>query len=333
MKTFSIDETNNITAHASRKEAKETGLPVFSTEEQLADAIGNNNGRLIEIWNSLPGVTPVQEVFEPEGRHREDLEGHPRTGSTGCSGHGGGPRGFQWNARKPGRGRTPGEKIETGAEHVGEQRAATEAAEPVATAGAQEPNVAPRSTKSNQEGHRRQERDQGQEGSQGEGRRPARGQQDRPSDCAAATQGRRYPGRDHEGNRVAAAQRPGVRQRHAGQESWACRSGVLQERQRRARLPHQRRWAVRGRAVKLEVYKHLLDVNAGFDQVLRGLAGLHGTTDHSMERNSTASRALSKEARAATNSYVAGVLEQERDRRSWPPLRATVGKATKARRE
>jgi hypothetical protein len=59
--TYTIDTENNITAHASRQEAKETGLPVFGTEEQFADAIGNDNKRLLEIWNSLPGVAPVKK--------------------------------------------------------------------------------------------------------------------------------------------------------------------------------------------------------------------------------------------------------------------------------
>ena len=59
MKTFTIDTDNNITVHASRKAAKETSLGVFATEEQFADLIGPDNKRLVEIWNSLPGVKPV----------------------------------------------------------------------------------------------------------------------------------------------------------------------------------------------------------------------------------------------------------------------------------
>jgi hypothetical protein len=62
MKTFSIDDaTNNITAHATRKEAREAGAPAFATEVEFADAIGNDSKRLVEIWNSLPGVTPVKK--------------------------------------------------------------------------------------------------------------------------------------------------------------------------------------------------------------------------------------------------------------------------------
>ena len=59
MKHFTIDNENNITLHASRKVAQETGAGVFSTEEQFADLIGNDNKRLLDIWNSLPGVKPV----------------------------------------------------------------------------------------------------------------------------------------------------------------------------------------------------------------------------------------------------------------------------------
>src|ERR1035438_3950461 len=59
MKAFTIDTENNITVHASRKAARETGLGVFATEEQLAELIGPDNKRLVEIWNGLTGVTPV----------------------------------------------------------------------------------------------------------------------------------------------------------------------------------------------------------------------------------------------------------------------------------
>jgi hypothetical protein len=58
MKTFTIDTDNNITVHTSRKAARETGAGVFASEEQLADLIGPDNKRLVEIWNSLTGVKP-----------------------------------------------------------------------------------------------------------------------------------------------------------------------------------------------------------------------------------------------------------------------------------
>jgi hypothetical protein len=60
MKHFTINAENNITVHASRKSARETeNAGVFSTEAQFADLIGNDNKRLLDIWNSLPGVKPV----------------------------------------------------------------------------------------------------------------------------------------------------------------------------------------------------------------------------------------------------------------------------------
>jgi hypothetical protein len=62
MKHFTIDAENNITIHASRKEAQAVADRIaFSTEEQFADGIGNDGKRLIDIWNSLPGVTPVKK--------------------------------------------------------------------------------------------------------------------------------------------------------------------------------------------------------------------------------------------------------------------------------
>jgi hypothetical protein len=61
--------------------------------------------------------------------------------------------------------------------------------------------------------------------------------------------------------------------------------------------------------VKLQVYEHLLVVNAGFDQVLRGLAALRKHESFQRRELDRFSR-LSKEARAATNSYIAGVLER-----------------------
>jgi len=61
--------------------------------------------------------------------------------------------------------------------------------------------------------------------------------------------------------------------------------------------------------VKLEIYEHLLAINAGFDQVIRGLAAIgkhHAFHGQELDHCS----ALSKEVQAATNSYLVGVLEQ-----------------------
>jgi len=69
----------------------------------------------------------------------------------------------------------------------------------------------------------------------------------------------------------------------------------------------------RAQGVKLSVYKHLLDITSGFDQVVRGLAALR-KNDAFLAKELDRFSALAKEARAATNSYVIGVLEREETR-------------------
>ena len=72
MKYFTIDAENNITVHANRQAARDTGAGVFSTEVQLADLIGPDNKRLLEIWSSLPGVKPVTK-FENRKKATERI--------------------------------------------------------------------------------------------------------------------------------------------------------------------------------------------------------------------------------------------------------------------
>jgi hypothetical protein len=64
MKNFTIEnETNNITVHASAKEAEAVpNSERFSNETALAKLASNwPASRLVEIWNSLPGETPVKK--------------------------------------------------------------------------------------------------------------------------------------------------------------------------------------------------------------------------------------------------------------------------------
>ena len=61
MNAYTIDADNNITVHATRKAARETGAGVFDTAENLAELIGEDNKRLVAVWNSLTGVTPVKK--------------------------------------------------------------------------------------------------------------------------------------------------------------------------------------------------------------------------------------------------------------------------------
>jgi hypothetical protein len=63
MKTFTIEnETNDITIYASAADAEATpNSERFASEDELAKLAADwPTGRLIEIWNSLPGETPVK---------------------------------------------------------------------------------------------------------------------------------------------------------------------------------------------------------------------------------------------------------------------------------
>ena len=64
MKHFTIEnESNNVTVHGSAKEAEAvTDSGRFSSEATLAKLAANwPAGRLVEIWNSLPGATEVKK--------------------------------------------------------------------------------------------------------------------------------------------------------------------------------------------------------------------------------------------------------------------------------
>src|SRR3989440_5984102 len=60
--TFTIDVANNISVLASsEKIEKQEGTETFSTPYELDALAGKWPGsRLVEIWNSLPGVEPVE---------------------------------------------------------------------------------------------------------------------------------------------------------------------------------------------------------------------------------------------------------------------------------
>ena len=73
MTTFSIDSDNSITAFASPEEAQAagiTGAEYFSSPEELTQLAaawptngtgGRGSAKLLELWNSLPGVPPVKK--------------------------------------------------------------------------------------------------------------------------------------------------------------------------------------------------------------------------------------------------------------------------------
>ena len=62
MNTFTIDNDNNIAAFATQEEAAASTTPfdAFASEKELAELAADWPAeRLLAIWNSLPGVTPV----------------------------------------------------------------------------------------------------------------------------------------------------------------------------------------------------------------------------------------------------------------------------------
>jgi hypothetical protein len=64
MRTFTIDTDDNIIAYGSTEELGEPkeGVQSFANEEELARlAAGWPGSRLVEIWNGLVGVPPVQK--------------------------------------------------------------------------------------------------------------------------------------------------------------------------------------------------------------------------------------------------------------------------------
>jgi len=67
MKLFTIEtETNNITVHATAKQADAVpGAQRFSTEAGLAKLAADwPAARLAEIWNSLPGAKPIHKFTD-----------------------------------------------------------------------------------------------------------------------------------------------------------------------------------------------------------------------------------------------------------------------------
>src|SRR3984885_15318028 len=65
MTTFTIDTDNNITANGTPEDAvatTATPFDAFASQKELAElAAGWPAERLVAIWNSLPGVTPVKK--------------------------------------------------------------------------------------------------------------------------------------------------------------------------------------------------------------------------------------------------------------------------------
>src|ERR1022692_3664168 len=68
MKTFTIDNDNNISAFATQEEAAAataTPFDSFASQQELADLAAQWPAeRLLAVWNILPGVTPVKKFTD-----------------------------------------------------------------------------------------------------------------------------------------------------------------------------------------------------------------------------------------------------------------------------
>ena len=63
MKTYTIDTENSITAFATKQDAGEGES--FSSQQELASLVANwPVERLIEVWNGIPGLTPVKKFTD-----------------------------------------------------------------------------------------------------------------------------------------------------------------------------------------------------------------------------------------------------------------------------
>ena len=218
MKTFTIDAENNITVHASRKAAKETGLPTFASEEHFATVIGAENTRLVEIWNSLPGVKPVSKFANRKAATERIWKVLQSLGETAPAG----PESEISHAEV---------LPEPAKEHSVEAEPSVDteitAAPPTAVNETAPPKKArkPKTTATKESAAKLE--------STGAPRR----QQDGPGGRDACARAGCNAERNHEHDGLAEAHGPGV---HGGSyEKGGIRGRILQARRRRADLPHQ----------------------------------------------------------------------------------------------
>jgi hypothetical protein len=65
MTTYTIDNENNITAHSSQEEAGDAQGERFASQQEFAGLAANwPAARLVEIWNSIPGLAPVKKFTD-----------------------------------------------------------------------------------------------------------------------------------------------------------------------------------------------------------------------------------------------------------------------------
>ena len=62
MATFTIDSDNNITGYASGEAVPDGNTERFTTEGELVQLAAQwSAARLVEVWNSIPGLAPVRK--------------------------------------------------------------------------------------------------------------------------------------------------------------------------------------------------------------------------------------------------------------------------------
>src|SRR6266446_5001597 len=61
MTIFTIDSENHIAAHGSAADVTDKGSEQFTSEKELAQLAADwPSSRLVDIWNRIPGLTPVK---------------------------------------------------------------------------------------------------------------------------------------------------------------------------------------------------------------------------------------------------------------------------------
>src|SRR5438477_9084070 len=83
MRIFTIDAGNTIAVSTSTERSSKSGAERFTNEKQFAALAAHwPSGRLVEIWNNLPGVRKIAKFTDRQtGVHRiwraiERLESH-----------------------------------------------------------------------------------------------------------------------------------------------------------------------------------------------------------------------------------------------------------------
>ena len=98
MKMFVIDNAGKISA--IQPESVTEGQTTFTTDTELAAVTSEwPSGKLVEIWNQLPGVTAVRKFTDRKSAVVADLEGRSDPRACCC------PTGRAQDADEEGRGR------------------------------------------------------------------------------------------------------------------------------------------------------------------------------------------------------------------------------------